>query len=213
MHLSRDNQHPRQCQAMLKRHGGRQCRRFALVGANYCQFHGGRNRKARGQVRINHLPFFYRKYLSPTLTAKVEELLNVAPDEQINLFEELALMRTMAGEAVQLYGLAEEKGSPEQRTEAALLMRSALRDVVQTCEAASRVVASGKDKVSVHDIQFVVNQIIRVAHATLEEEDAMRFEESLRRDVRIPGRTEQGTHLTPDNDVSMMDATIPHATT
>jgi len=201
--------HPRRCQARLKRKGGKQCGQWALEGVNYCKFHGGRlsQKKLRGEVRISHLPKFYRNTLSKTLSQAVDEMLGVAPEDQLSLFEELAIMRTMAGDAIKLYTLAEQKG--KKTIEAAELMRSALKDVVSVCESAARVSAMGKDKISIHDIQHIVNQIVRVAYSTLAEKDARKFERAIKTQVKLPVKDNQGTELTPDKDVLEMDGTIP----
>jgi len=209
--LSKDKgNHPRRCQARLKARGGEQCKNWALKGVRYCKFHGGRLAQKRGQIRTSHLPKFYRHVLSKTLAEAVDEMLGVAPEEQLSLFEELAIMRKMAGDAIQLYTLAEEKKKNEAKVAAAELMRVALKDVVSVCESAARVSALGKDKISIHDIQYIINQIVRVAHDTLEETDARRFEKALHTHVRLPVKDQTGTDITPDMDVSDMDVTIPN---
>lgn len=181
-----------------------------MKDSKYCKFHGGRVRKARGEVRIDRLPKFYRNVLSKTLKEFVNDSLGAAPEEQLNLFEELAVFRGLACDVIKLHSKAEEGGNFETKAKAAELMKQALKEVVSVCESAARVSAIGKDKISVHDIQYMVNQIVRVAYATLSEEDARRFERSMKRDVKLPIRDESGTVLTPDMDVSEMDATIPN---
>ncbi len=201
---------PRRCQSLKINRDP--CRRWALRGSNYCQFHGGRSGK---RVRNHHLPTFYSSKLTRTLSAAVEECLDKSPHEQLNLFEELALMRVQAGDAVKLYGAALElsddnPAAPELQTDAGLIMRDSLKDVISTCEAAARIEAASKDRITLNDVAFIVAQIVRIAYEVFDDdmERAQQFEVLVRDKVKITdgGR---GTDITPDQDVQDMDGTIP----
>jgi len=195
---------PYRCQA--KRRCGEQCKRWALKESSYCQFHGGRG---NSRTRTDHLPAFYAKRLTKTLQAAIEEQLEQAPHEQLQLFEELALMRVYARDAVILYNAAVDKGSEELRLSAGALMAQVLGDVAKMCQSASNVSLAGKDKVSIHNIEYVVGQIVRILYQTLDDEDAQRVEERIRSDLKVYDQT--GTTITPDQDVLAMDATVPNA--
>lgn len=199
--------HPRQCRVIVKKTGKR-CHRWALRGIDRCQWHGGR--QAQRGVRIHHLPRFYSKILGPTLSTAVEELLGVSPAEQTAVFEELALMRVAASESIKLYAAACSSEKSETRIAAAGLMQDALKEVVAIAESAARIEAAGKDKLSIHGLQHVVNQLIRLMYDACGDDHsdiAERFEESIRQSLRVPG--EPGTDLKPWEDVSEMDDTIP----
>lgn len=195
--------HPRRCQCKNRKRD--RCRKWACVGSKYCKTHGRRGRYAR----IKKLPRFYAKELTATLQEYVEASLGTPSYEQLNLFEELALMRATASEAVKLFSAAQKSKNQETRVQAAMLVQEALKHVVTTCEIAARVDAAGKDKISVHSVEQVVQQIVRIAYEIFKNENEVRaFEKEIRTHVRIVGGT-VGTSSTPDIDVSNMDDTVP----
>jgi hypothetical protein len=151
---------------------------------------------------------FYSKHLTGTLKAYVETCTGIDPNDQLSLFEELALVRHLAGDSIRLYQGAQQSGKPELLSGATALMREALSHVVKTCEAAARIDALAKDKISIHNLTFLVEQIVRIAFKTLDEDDARRFEVMVRSEIRIQSGPD-GTMLTPDMDVTAMDDTIP----
>lgn len=203
----------RQCQRFR---WGRRCPSYAMKGARFCGAHGGR-RQLTARVRIDHLPKFYSKLLSRTLSSAVEEATNCPPQEQLNLFEELALMRSASEQAVIMYDAcvcAQEDGTPVQPETvlaAASVMKDWLREVVKVADAAARLEALAKDKVSVMALHLVVNQIIRCAHDAFGDDPrAQVFETFVRQRVRMPAADgTRGTTLTPDLDAHSMDASIP----
>ena len=205
--------HPRRCQARLKRRGGVQCGRWALKTSNHCQFHGGRTREARGVVRTDHLPSFYSKALGGALSDLVASCLGEAPHEQLQLFEELQLMRVLAADTVTLWTAAKGctgENAPQMQANASALMCDALNQVRGMGESAARVYATSKGVVNVHDLALVVKQVVRIAHEVLEDEPelAAAFEKQVREEVRVSDET-RGTTCTPDADVKGMDGTVP----
>ncbi len=201
---------PYRCQAFLAKRHGRQCRKYALRGERFCAFHGGRCRRRRGVVRTEHLPKFYSSVLTGTLAELVESQLDGPPHEQLQLFEELALMRSVSLDAVRLYDTAKAKGGLDAQQTAAHLMRDAINQVQSTVEVATKVFVASKGVVTVHNLSHVVRQITRIAHDVLQDhpELAHKFEDSVRRQVKIEEGA-KGTTVTPDVDVLDMDATIP----
>lgn len=89
--------HPRRCQAKARGSQDR-CKRWALVGSNYCQFHGGR----RTHTVKKGLPYRYSKHLGPKLREAVDEFLAQPHHDQISLYEELAMLRLAATQAIRL---------------------------------------------------------------------------------------------------------------
>lgn len=196
-----------QCKA--NRRNGRRCRRYALRTSDYCQFHGGRGKVV---VKTCHLPMFYSKHLGRTLQAAVEEQLGMDPSDQLNLFEELALIRSGAGQAVKLYDAALTQADSDLRLEAARQMRDWLDTVRSFAESAARVKASGSDKISVHDLKYVVAQVTRIMWRVCGEDHeflAKKFERLVREEIKMPHEV-VGTDLTPDLVVTDMDATVPN---
>lgn len=197
--------HPRRCHGKIRRKHKR-CGKWALKGRNYCQFCGGRSGR---YSRVIKLPRFYAKELTGTLQEYVEASLGAAPHEQLNLFEELAIMRAAAAETVALFAAAQQSKDSDTRAAAAMLMQEALKHVVATCESAARIEAGSKDKISIHNIAHVVQQIVRIAYAVFgDEAEVKSFERQIRENVKIAG-DKSGTDLTPDVDVGEMDETVP----
>jgi hypothetical protein len=154
----------------------------------------------------------YSRHLGKTLKDRVAELLNEQPAQQLALFEELALARTMAGEAVQLWDAAcGPKAQPETKALAGSLMRDALTFVRDMALAASRVENDAKDKVSVGVFDLVIAQVCRAIHRACPDEDlAKAIEAEINEAVRFPkaqggGGAAGGTLLTPDQVVREMD--------
>lgn len=154
---------------------------------------------------------FYRKYMAPTLEAAVSEMLECTPDEQINLYEELALVRTMAAEAVTLYSAAIESKRDELKEAATIMMRDALNEVRIMCATAAQVEGSRKDNVSPRELKHIVSQLIRIMHVVCGEENidiARRFEEAVSTELKILTDA-SGTDLDPTQEVREMISTIP----
>lgn len=209
------------------RHGP--CKRWKLKGAERCQFHGGRQQQqARGgnfkrqNSGLYAMPRFYTKFLTKSLSDALEESTGVAPSEQLQLYEELALVRIAAGDAVKTWAVATQaleectdaKKKPvleNLRDMAACIMRDHLREVVSICESAARIESNAKDKVSIHQLHYFVNQIVRCAYHAFEDniENAQVFEEYVRKTIHLPSPGNEGTSLTPDMDVQAMDDSIP----
>lgn len=208
-----------QCQHIIRRLK-RRCRRYALRGGRFCQKHNKGVGKLKNVVRNNHLPIFYRKNMTKTLAQAVEEQLAVSPQEQLNLYEELALMRDACGQAVGLYSKARELADAEPDNmkaqnmvlESSLLMRDYLKEVVSICESAHRIEASAKDKVSVHQLHFFVAQLVQQIYKGVGEDitTARHIEHLIRTNLALPAaQGSTGTTISPDMDVRAMDETIP----
>jgi len=197
--------HPRRCQA--KRRCGEQCKRWAIKTRRFCQFHGGRCAgKGRG---IADLPSIYRKHLKGAIQKAVEAQLDSPPSEQLSLFEELALVRVTAAQVVALWGAAHETENAEAQIAASVLMRDALKDVISTCQAAAHIDAVAKDKFSLSAIHHIVNQIVRLAYEAFGDDPrAKDFEILINSKIKVPIE-HTGTLLTPDQDVTDMDDTVP----
>lgn len=199
-----------QCQR-IKRDGLR-CRKWRLKGYDYCEFHKKGGLTVQGRVR--KLPPLYRYKLRESLQDKMIELMGEDPREALNLFEELALMRIAAGQAVTLFDKAHDVEDEGKRLEllmsTASLMGGCLKEVQSMCESAARVESQGKDKYSIHSMKVIIDQIVLVSHKVFKAHPALvlEFQEAINEHVRLP--TENvGTSITPDQDVLDMDDTIP----
>lgn len=194
--------HERQCHREIK-FKGRRCRRWALKGSIFCQFHGGRRSKRvaflfnnmNGVGPRNRMPGFYSKYLGKTLTKAFEEAMAQGPSEALAVYEELALIRSGSTQAVALYGMAcdlsdDNPKKAEIVAAASLQMRDALQEVVKTCAVAAQIEAAQKDKISLGAIKHLVEQFIVVAYDVFGDEHldlAKLFEFEVRNRIRLPG--------------------------
>lgn len=199
---------PRRCKAV--RRSGERCRRWAMRDSDYCPFHGGRNRKRlkRG------VPRFYSAFLGTTLRRAVSRSLRQSPALQFSLNEELALSRHVCGQAIALYSAAVETGKAEVIASASMVMRDALEHVRSMCESASRVALAGEDRISVHNLSFVVNQVVTVVYKVLGDEgaeEAHLIAQALQDELLVDDGRPVGTTLTPDADVADMIDTVPDA--
>jgi len=157
--------HPRQCKARSNKTQKR-CRRWALQYSNFCQFHGGR-RALSYQLHkgIYKLPSYYSKYLGPKLSERVHDALNKPHDEQVALFEELAISRSFAIEALKLaQPLFDEEMSKKLTVETKAAIMQNLRDSLDAVKnmvlAASKIEKESKETVSLKVINLIVQQII-----------------------------------------------------
>lgn len=216
---------PLRCQ-FIKRNGER-CRRIACGGVRFCLTHRGRyhQRLAANRTKDCDLPRFYKRQMSKTLTAFVQECMESPPHEQLNLYEELALMRHAAQQAVAMYSACESlpdapsdtpqgKARAQATSMATEMMKTALRDVAEMTQKAASIDAVSRDKISIHHIAFVISQITRIMHRVLAEHQdlAEELEREIRRQVQLPTGGATGVDLTPDKvleDVVDMDDTIP----
>jgi len=157
---------PRQCKANSQVTRVR-CRRWALISSNYCQFHGGRQAAKfyRPYNRKTKLPDYYSKYLGPKLSQVVNELLDAPHDDQVSLYNELAIARASAMQALALaQPLFEEssdvKLNPELKALIIATLGESMKNVKELVLAASKLEKESSDKVSIKVINLVVHQII-----------------------------------------------------
>jgi len=186
--------HARQCKArsMVTR---KRCKRWALRGSDNCQFHGGRMSAAyRFKKGIYNVSGIYSKYLGPILTERVREAVNEPHDEQVSLYQELAITRSVACEALKL---ARPMFDPDLRKQiddetAAMCMttlNSAMASVKDLVLAAARIEKDSKDKVSIKVINLIVAQIITAVQDECGEEHeslAESIAQAIDKKVRLP---------------------------
>lgn len=106
---------------------------------------------------------FYSKHLGPKLSERVRELLDAPHDVQVSLYEELAVARASACEALKLaQPLFDEKMELSTETKSLIIstLGSAMANVKDLVLAASKLEKEAGDKVSVKVINLVVMQIV-----------------------------------------------------
>jgi len=143
---------------------GKRCQKWALKGKLNCQFHGGRQQLVTNARRLK-LPGFYSRYLGPKLSERVAELMSRSHDDQVSLYEELAVARATACEALALaQPLFDSEASVKLSAETKALMvqtlSQAMSSVKELVLAASRVEKDADDKVSLKVVNLIVQQIV-----------------------------------------------------
>lgn len=206
---------------------GKPCGKPRLRGARFCQTHlpGGRKhsmfRKGSKDGHVGHvtrrtelLGRIYTRVLSKTLREALDEHLSQDPSKQVQIFEELGLMREHSMNAVALWSIAQDSDKLETRLAAGELMAGMLKQVADLAKTAAAI--NAQSAVSVHTLHFVVQRIINVMHEVCGEENislALEFEQRVRAEIRVEqyagGDSMSGTTLTPDRDAIDMDESVP----
>lgn len=148
--------HVRRCQSRNRQRT--QCGRWAIVGSQYCQFHGGRRPLTYNKMGI------YSKRASAKLKQKLEELQELTADERIDLSEEIDVARVLAERAINMYDemVIQEKGDARSKASAAMVLKDALRHVSELVAQHARVQAIAADKVSVHNLKWIADQVCKI---------------------------------------------------
>lgn len=145
---------------------------------------------------------------------------DVPREEQVQLYEELALMRTHVQQAVKLASPVFEGKKVKESTRVLALscMRDALDGVRNMCLAVSKIEAAAEDKVSLTTVNLFVAQIVRAVYRVCGEEHeglARRIEAEIESGVRVPKVRDvsanvvvDGTAITPDSAAAMMDESV-----
>jgi hypothetical protein len=169
------------------------------------------------------MPNFYSRHLTKSLAEVLREALDQNPQEQLQLYEELALLRDLAGQSVAYYAIAKDNfANANSETDAnnkrgilfaaGELMRDHLNDVVKVCDTAAKVAAQGKDTVMLSQLHYFVEQVTRCAYEAFGDDPRReKFKQMLEAKVRLPqvDVNGNGTRLTPDMDALAMDSTVP----
>lgn len=223
---NKDFNHPRRCQGIWK---GERCKYWALKGEIYCKPRHFKmvlaQRKGRVAAQLTHSVNgitdmaqinFYKHRIGPRLSERLAQLAAAPLHEKLSLSQELDIMRDLAGESLALYSAAIElpndKPNKEQIVSSAIcLMQQSLEQVRVYCKTAAEIENMSKDKISVHDIQDLVNQICRMVRACFGDyqSELAAFEQLIHNEIVLPESGNKGTNLTPDLDVLEMDETIP----
>ena len=210
--------HERRCQGKSLVRKAR-CEKWALTGSKYCQFHGGRSRVSR----VGRMKRVYSQHLGPTLKKRLEEMLDASHDDQVQLYEELALSRIMAQEAVALADIAlssanDDKGNGVSKGLAIDIVQKSLIVVKDFALAAAKLETDAKNTVSLRVVDLFIAQIMKSIAAVLGEDTKTveLIESHIAENVRIPSSRDpnvsiEGTTLTPDKMVEAMDDTIMEA--
>jgi len=144
------------------------------------------------------------------LKSKVEGFLAAPQNEQLSLYEELAVSRSTAIESLQLFDVAMENGNDKARSLACECVREAMNHVRDMCLAASRIERDADDKVSARSISLFISQVIRAIHTvTPDVELAMKIEKEIHKSVRLPEELQPITQTPSETALLMDSSTVP----
>lgn len=198
--------HDRQCQSK-SRVTKKRCRKWALTGRDFCQFHGGR----RTLARRTGLPKHYTKHLGETLRHQIESLANESHQEQVQLYEELAVSRVMLEQALRLAEPVLIGDDMDDKTKllAMSMLGDAIAGVKELVLACSKIENDVKERVSIRVLDLFVLQIMRAIYrACPDDEIAEKIEFELRDSVSLPSGDQplevpevEGTAITPSDDI------------
>jgi len=150
----------------------------------------------------------YSRHLSETLSAKLDEFLSAPHHEQLALYEELAVARAQALDALKMWDAA-TGSKPQIQAMATAVVRDALEFVKDMVLATSRVEKDAEDKVSVRVLDLFIEQVLRCVSTHVDDETMELIDAEVKKYVRFPdddsSRLAAGTTLTPDEVVQEMD--------
>lgn len=161
------------------------------------------------------MPRSYLHALRPTLTQRLEAALEGSEAfQQLDVSDELALIRDAAGNAVKMYAEAvEQQLSTDALLAVGSLMTEQLTTVIRSAETAARVTET-KQRVTTAFGDALARVISSILHAAYEvwgdDYKVGEFEKLIRERLKsnqLPGA--DGTLLTPDQDVQEMDSLVP----
>lgn len=172
-----------------------------------------------------------RYKLNPKLAERVKEELDRDPDEQLAIYEELALIRVHANDYVKMYSdaveqehYAQESGDLERihiakdrRVRAGALMAESIQNVTEVCAKAVKIQNAQKDRFSIHDIKFILLHIQRICATVVGAESpylAEKFMRVVEEDLSIPriSAIDRGTQLNIDETAIHFDQSVPLVT-
>ena len=175
---------------------------------------------------------FYRSHLAPIVVKAFDEFLEASREDQLEILEEIALLRETASHTVELYSAARElhHQSPSQQTAAMVLqtsviMREALNEVVKAVEVAKKLDIAGRNKIGISSFTYFISQMMHIVNDAIGdtpdgERIAHKIGEGLTNlTVDMDELLEHGggtgrqnviaTSYTPDMACRSMDMTVP----
>jgi hypothetical protein len=200
-------------------HTGKQCVQRQLGGGHesgFCGFHYKRHgRAARSAMKVRRdrgIPAVYRERLSGALRERFDTTIDTG-SRALDLWEELAMFRVIAQQAVSIYDKAEATGEAKAIIPASAFLVEALKQVERCVSqiTANRVKITGAlQQVAVG---AMIHQVVDVAYQVFgdSEENMLlveRFAEKIRSEVDAP-QVVSGVRVSPEVEVRGMIESVP----
>lgn len=164
-----------------------------------------------------HKRSFYREHLTPTLRRNFDTILEASRDEQLELFEEIALLRHCVADIVELYSAAHSLPFSENKAQVVLHTSHILRDCVNDVVNAVATAKKFASKDAIPQFNFFIQQISAIVAQEADIKTADRINNHLLNIIEHIGEkpklfdTETARSvLAPDKTALLMDATVPH---
>lgn len=163
------------------------------------------------------MPSKYRRHIGIPLKEKLDEFMDGGHHEQIQLYEELAIVRAMAVNALKLAEPVLQPGRKKIKAHIQVialdLLAECMENVRKMVETIAKMEKLSDGKVSLRVVDMLLAQVIKLLHKKYPDDgDEL---EVLIRDIRLPeadhepgGGFTQGTEITPDAMVTEMDESI-----
>ncbi len=188
--------HPNRCQGKKRKHfPPQQCKKVALRGKYYCQFHSGRTKNTPNRS-FDSIMSLYAKRASPELKALLE---SVKTPERRSLDDEIDLCRAMADRSVRIFEAAcitqAEKTSPELKMAAIAGLRNSITMVVETAYKSSKIRVQEEAVLDAEQLKMFVEMVTNLIEQVVQSErDKVALIEGLR-GLKMPRSKDR---LTPD---------------
>lgn len=230
--------HPRRCTAFNRR-TGKKCGNMSNVGYNVCCYHLGRHSRYDGskiheEKAYSGMPEILSKQTRSILEEFVETQTGINPNEQLSVLTELALVRYPCNrsvedysQAIELEALAKEQLREDPSNEdlqklhaksksamfaAGQAMTARVQDVTKIADAAAKINNATKDTLSIHNLHFMVRQIVAILYEELGDENVElieRINNAIKKEITVLVDKPTGTDLTPSADARLMDSSVP----
>lgn len=141
------------------------------------------------------MPGFYSKFVGPKLRAQLDEMLQESHDKQLSLYEEIAVSRTAAMQALALAepALTGEIKDPRLVSLSISVVQQAMSHVANLVQVAARIEKDADDKFSLKVLALFVMQITKAVYEVLGEdnETAARIVAAIDDRVKVPRSNER----------------------
>ncbi len=173
----------------------------------------------------------YGQHLTQSLSQVIKKQLAAPTALQLELCEELALLRDAAGQTVRLYAVTRELSEREPDNanarsamlQASSLMREYLAEVVKTCETAWRMENNQKDTITARQLTHFLHLVTGVIYNSCNGDEALGHSivRQINESVSVPlgikciDAENVGTFVQPsagdllERDVNFMDESVP----
>jgi len=162
----------------------------------------------------------YDKFLRPSLRQVVEEQTSLHAAQQLELYEELALMRDAVGPALQLYQAAREASMSQPESmdlrqawiEAGIILGRHVDQISRLAKVAGEQERARSEKLDAAVIFDLVNDFARAARQIFGRDPRVReLQQHLARSVQLSGTpgTDRAPYDTVEQMILLMDASVP----